>query len=157
MDIHSVWLKDEVNRKSYFPDVLNTKFEEFPINFGNVTLIVEGCEQRQSTNSPRPIVGSPLSAPSAAPRPSFSSSARKPSQSVTIKIVQAKMRCLSNGKIEFTNVDQTFVDITETTANVNHLNFIIQRKWGTNHALVTADGLKIDDCSATQGKVFYDL
>ena len=154
MEPNSVWLRDELGRKSYFPDITNTTFE-FPVDMVAHTLLVEGCQQRLSTVVP--TIGSPLSLPSSsgAARPLFSSSIKKASiPSVTVKVIQAEMKRLSNGKIDFTNVDQTFIDIIDATANVNYICDVIQRKWGVNFTIVTSDGLKIDDCSATQGILF---
>ena len=64
------------------------------------------------------------------------------------------MKRLSSGKIDFSNIDQTFIDIIDATANVNYICGVIQRKWGNNYTIVTSDGLKIDDCSATQREYF---
>ena len=77
-------------------------------------------------------------------------------QSTNVKIVQASVKRLSSGKMEFTAQNQTFVDVTETTANLHYVSSAIQRKWGPEYALVTSDGLKLDDSSGTQGMLFCD-
>lgn len=74
------------------------------------------------------------------------------SPSTNVKVVQATMKRLSSGKIEFTTQNQTFVDVTEITANLHYISSVVQRKWGSQYVLVTSDGLKIDDSSGTQGK-----
>ena len=58
------------------------------------------------------------------------------------------MKRLPGGKCEFTHTGQTFINITENTANVNN---IVQRRWGPGYILVTADGLEIEDISGTHG------
>lgn len=78
-------------------------------------------------------------------------SARK-TQSSNVKIVQASMKHLASGKIEFIPQNQTFVDVTETTANLHYVSSAVQRKWGPEYTLVTSDGLKVDDSSGTQGE-----
>ena len=54
-------------------------------------------------------------------------------------------------KTEFMPQAQTFVDVTESTANVNYITSTVQRKWGSQYVLVTSDGLQIEDGSGTQG------
>ena len=65
-------------------------------------------------------------------------------QSTNVKIVQAPVKCLSSGKMEFMAQNQTFVDFTETTANLYYASSEIQRKWGPEYVLVTYNGLKDD-------------
>ena len=72
-------------------------------------------------------------------------------QTVIVKIVKATMTTGLNGKPEFTPLTQTFVDVTESTANTNYILNAVQRKWGSQYVIVTSDGLQIDDGSGTQG------
>lgn len=65
--------------------------------------------------------------------------------------MQAGFKRLNGGRPEFTPQNQTFVDLTEATANVNYVTSVIQRRWGSEYVMVTSDGLKIDDSSGTQG------
>ena len=59
---------------------------------------------------------------------------------------------IKNGrKVNFKPVHQTFIELVETTANVDHILGVVQRKWGTNFILVTQDGLKLEDAPGTQG------
>ena len=78
-------------------------------------------------------------------------SATRKAQSTNVKIVQASVKRLPTGKLEFFGQNQTFVDVTETTANLHYVSSAIQRKWGPEYVLVTTDGLKLDDSSGTQG------
>ena len=67
------------------------------------------------------------------------------------------MKRLSNGEVEFMAQNQTFVDVTETTANLHYIiSTAIQRKWGPEYVVVTSDGLKLDDSSGTQGMLSCD-
>ena len=65
--------------------------------------------------------------------------------------MQAILKWLPNGKPEFNNLSQLFVDITEATANVKYILSVVQKKWGSEYSIVTADGLHLEDCSGTQG------
>ena len=77
-------------------------------------------------------------------------SARK-IQSCNVKIIQASVRHLPSGKLEFSPQNQTFVDVMEATANLHYVSSAVQRKWGQEYTLVTSDGLKVDDSSGTKG------
>ena len=112
-----------------------------------------------------PAQGQPSFAPSAGRVASISSLANEPStsgtqsvqairktQSINVKVIQASVKRLANGKLEFMPHNQTFVDVTEATANVNYVTSAVQRKWGSDYNLVTSDGLKVDDNSGTHGK-----
>ena len=83
--------------------------------------------------------------------------ASRKAQSTNVKIVQASVKRLSSGKMEFTAQNQTFVDVTETTANLHYVSSAIQAKWGPKYVLITSDGLKLDDSSGTQGMLFCDI
>ena len=83
-------------------------------------------------------------------------SARK-TQFCNIKIIQASVRCLSSGKLEFSPQNQTFVDVTETTPILHYVSSAVQRKWGQEYTLVMSDGLKVDNSSGTKGRFLYEL
>ena len=55
------------------------------------------------------------------------------------------MMKLPSGKMEFNIQNQTYVTVTEATANLDYIRQAIQRKWGAEYVLVTSDGLKLDD------------
>ena len=76
--------------------------------------------------------------------------ARRPPPSFTIKLVQANIT-RTDRRVEFHTTDQTFVTITESSAHINFLVTVARQKWGSEHAIVTKDGLKIDNSLATQG------
>ena len=111
-----------------------------------------------------PAVGTMSFGQSAARVPSISSLPNEPStsglqtqplrknQTSSVKIIQASMKRLANGKAEFAPQNKTFVDLCEATANVNYVTSVVQQKWGSDHLLVTSDGLQLDDSSGTQGE-----
>ena len=65
-------------------------------------------------------------------------------QSVNVKIAKATMKLGANGKPEFTPLTQTFVDITESTANTDYILSAVQRMWGTQYVIVTSDGSRTE-------------
>ena len=56
-----------------------------------------------------------------------------------------------NKKVEFHKLGQVFIDVTEGTANINYISSVVQQKFGIDYVVVTADGLRIEDSSGTQG------
>ena len=78
-------------------------------------------------------------------RPSYKS------KTCSVRIAKADVRRLSNGKVELEKLEQTFIDLTDDTANVNYVNTVIQKKWGKEYVLCTNDGLPIEDGFGTQG------
>ena len=90
--------------------------------------------------------------PSASSPPLFRSviASRKSPSSFNLKVVKAEMK--RNGrKIEFKPKQQTFIEIVETTANVEHILGVVRRRWGPDYVMVTQDGLEVEDAPATQG------
>jgi len=49
---------------------------------------------------------------------------------------------------------QAFIDVTDSTANAHCITNVVQKRWGTDFQLVTADGLQLEDSSGTQGTPF---
>ena len=57
-----------------------------------------------------------------------------------------------NGKRpEFNSQQQTFLEINESTANVEHILGVVRGRWGQDYVLVTHDGLMLEESPATQG------
>ena len=73
---------------------------------------------------------------------------------VNVKIIRAKMDRLRTGKVEFTQEAQMHVDVTESTANVEYVLNEVQQHWGDQYVLVTVDGLELEDCEGTKGKLY---
>lgn len=76
--------------------------------------------------------------------------ARKASPSFNLKVIKARMT-RTGRKVEFDIKQQTFIEIVDATANVEHILGVVQRRWGSEYVLVTQDGLQLDDAPATQG------
>ena len=55
--------------------------------------------------------------------------------------------------MHFQAIRQTFIEVIESTANVEFIKAIARQRWGTEYELVTQDGLIIDNSPATQGCV----
>ena len=75
----------------------------------------------------------------------------------TLKVVKASMLKYGQGKPVFQPVAQMFVDITETTANVEHVHAAICSRWGEDYKLVSIDGLQTEDSPANTRFVLYFL
>lgn len=69
----------------------------------------------------------------------------------TIKVVRATMETSRTGKVEFEQETQMHIDLTENTANVEHVIQEVKQLWGDSYVLVTVDGLQLEDCEGTQG------
>ena len=155
LDSSTIWLKEEYGQRAFFPDSRNTHFQ-FPDDISPVvSLVVEGSAQSRQTQSSTPIA-TPMPSTSSSGttyRPIFSSSRK--GQSLNLKVIQANLTRVSNGKVEFTHTGQTFIDLSESTANVHYITSVVQTKWGHDYVLVTSDGLRIEDSSGTQG--MYNL
>ena len=67
------------------------------------------------------------------------------------KIILAK----KNGK-SFTELNQTYINVNEDSANVEDITRKVQEKWG-NVVLVTGNGLPIQDEEETRGKGFIKV
>ena len=160
LDPATIWLHEESpGNRAFFPDPQNARFllnEDVGILITN--LVAMGSPIQTSPHT-LPTTSVPPRMPSASSEPSTSGlhipqtqfTASRKAQSTNVKIVQASMKRLPNGKMEFMAQNQTFVDVTETTANLHYVSSAIQRKWGPEYIIVTSDGLKLDDSSGTQG------
>ena len=144
-----MWIREEYGSRIFFPDATNTHFE-LPVSADY--LIVEG-----TTTVPGPSSASngvqaltPVTTGYTSNNRPFSSNQKK-SQTFNVKVVQANLKWLPNGKPEFKQMGQLFIDITETTANVQYVQSVIQSKWGSDYILVTVDGLQLDDSPGTKG------
>ena len=138
-----MWIREEFGSRVFFPDATNTHFD-LPVSADR--LIVEGTAtvQGPSSASGNVHVVTPVTTGYTSGNRPFFSSNQKKSQSFNFKVVQASLKWLPNGRPEFKQFGQLFVDITEATANVEHVQSVIQSKWGPEYILVTADGLQFD-------------
>jgi len=153
-----------MDNRAFFPDESgHFQLHDADLVFGSV-LTVEGPNlplgqaQRVSVSSTAQSSGMGASAAfnSHPPPPTFKSVIPKPScskeQTVSVKVIRAIMDASRSGKTEFTPEAQMHLDITESTANVEHVTREVQQRWGEQYRIVTADGLELEDCEGTQGK-----
>ena len=70
----------------------------------------------------------PPQIPNTQPKPLHQSLHVKISQSANVKIIQAKL-FYDNNKPEFEGNNQTFVEVSEKTANINYIMAAVQRKY----------------------------
>ena len=75
-----------------------------------------------------------------------------------LKITKATLHCNSSASkakhgIEFQPITQIYVDINEQVANVTYIKVCAQKKWGSEYTIVTSDGVELEDCPGTEGKL----
>ena len=69
-----------------------------------------------------------------------------------MKVVQARISGISGkGRPNFEMMGQMFIEVCERTSNVAYILTQIQREFGQDYVVVTADGLEVKDSSGTQG------
>ena len=78
--------------------------------------------------------------------------APKKGPAYSLKIVQARVIKSHGKKPEAQCLRQLYMDITDTTANIDYTLTIVQRRWGEEFTLVTNDGLEFLDSLGTRGK-----
>ena len=85
----------------------------------------------------------------------------KEGSSINVKIIQGTItKKSSSGRPDVKHISQTFVDVNESTANVIYLSHVIKQLWGLDYILITADGMRIEDSSGTNGEssvCFYQV
>ena len=161
-----MWLKEEFSPRVFFPDAQNKKFVvNDDVGFLITSLKVEGSNEARNVgdgfsgivggNTPSTSKGS-LGCSSFNRLPNTNQHCPKPivnakrssQTSINVKVVQAKLSFAENNKPEFEVNNQTFIEVSEETANINYIFGAVQRKWGDCYTVVTNE---IDDCSGTQG------
>ena len=141
---------------AFFPDATNITFD-LPTAEMPLTLVVEGQEVPASVPpsptanfvvTPRP--GTIAAGPSGVAAETTPCRAKAGRQTCNVTVVRAHFKRLHGGKADFKPVAQKFVLVTEESANVDYILSKVA-SWGSNHVLVTANGLKIEDGSGTRG------
>ena len=121
----TVWLREEFGNRAFFPDAANTKFN-FPNDIVrlSISLIVKGSDPAVPGSSSSSVSSVPVATESASGSPSFVSvTGSKKGHSLNVKVVQATMKRLANGKCEFIHLGQTFVNVNESTAKSGKILF----------------------------------
>ena len=158
VDPADAWLKDEYDGISYFPnedgnfDLSSSSINSFS------TLIVEGpILSSRGSNLLRPSVT--LSSTSTPPTMSYILPPPPPfcsvitprrAQTFSLKVVRAKLT--SGRKATFEPLSQMYIELVESTANLDYIHSILQRRWSAGYTIVT-NGIELEDSPATQGFV----
>ena len=154
MDPATVWLrKNSPGSRAFFPDGNNSHFvlnDDVGVIITDLVAMGSPVNMQSPTSSARVLPR--YSEPSTSVLSHQANISARKTQSCNVKIIQASVRRLSSGKLEFLPQNQTFVDVTEATANLHYVSSAVQRKWGQEYTLVTSDGLKVDDSSGTKGE-----
>ena len=79
------------------------------------------------------------------------------SPSTSVKIIKATMETTTSGKVHFNQEAQVHFDVTESTANVDHLLKEVQQVWGEGYVLVTINDLRLEDSEGTRGEYPIDV
>ena len=151
----TLWLRERLGQGAFFPTEDNTDFG-FPLDgeLNMATLIVEGRPIAE-TPAPTPdrISSASTSRRNAGPGPVLPLGGKKSAALIfPLKIIQAIItKQNSNGRPEFLKMGEFYLEIIESTANITFINHAIKERWGKEYVLVSSNGLKIEDSSATRG------
>lgn len=142
IDPATVYLREEFGQRAFFPDASNEFHLPSCVGVTIFSIVVEGSQHnvRPRNQTTSAVVSMP--GPSSGNRPIFST---KKEVSVKVQVVQATLKKSLSGKVDFTSENQTYVTVTEGTANLDYVSQAIQQKWGSQYVLVTSDGLKLND------------
>lgn len=153
----TVWLKEEFGTRVFFPENDGT-FNIQPIAGLIGSLKVEGAPRddipRAQNQTPQHLARTMVVPPTTSPAPVFRSvvAHRRPGgQSVSVKVIQARLSFSATGRPTFEKLGQVYVEIGEGTANVSYILSVARTEFGENHTLVTNDGLELHDSAGTQG------
>lgn len=113
-----------------------------------LALTVEGAPPQHTTQT---IPCSTSTIPSPSSTPHYKPINTKKDGTFNVKVVKANMKKLPNGKVEFEQLEQTHINLDDSSANINTVTNAVQAKWGPEYVVVTGDGLAVDDSSGTQG------
>ena len=150
------WLRDDCDGKAYFPQDGNFNLQTQAIS-EFTTLVVEGPSlNTPAARSNLPPTTTLTSTPSPSGFPGFRSVvAPKRSSSFSLKVLKAKMnRSAGRRNPEFHVMGQTYIEITDSTANLEYILGVITQRWGNGYTLVTSDGVPLEDSPTTQGTTY---
>lgn len=54
-------------------------------------------------------------------------------------------------KPDFMTTGQTYIELVDSTANVDYIVGVINQRWGSGYTIVTSDGVPLEDSPTTQG------
>ena len=163
MDPKEAWLRDEIDDTHYFPD----EYGHFNLGEEGIspytTLIVETSDvtvAASSTNgtssSSRSVTAGGGHGPSSSLNsmtPTFKSVTTPQglkTKSYNLKIIRASMT-MTGRTAHFQHLRQT-LEMVDSTANLEYVVTLVQKRWGPEYVIVTNDGLKLEESPATQGR-----
>jgi len=179
VDPGSIWLRSRYGNEVYFPnpegvfDLPSERvlpYAEFSVEGESMTRHLQGQASAQSSagqaNTHTPVMqrtpgpsnyhGSPAAMPftSVVNRTGKRPASHEQIPSYRLKIIQATMTFASTTtrKPTFTCLGQTFVELTEFTANVPSILAAVQMEFGNDYVIVTGNGLEVKDSPGTDGK-----
>lgn len=68
--------------------------------------------------------------PSTSASPSYKGLGGSGGRNCVVKVVKADKNLTQNGKIEFKSIDQMFIDLVPSNANIDYIQAEVQAKWG---------------------------
>lgn len=156
-----MWLRSEEDNKAFYPTESGQFWLDGTLLYGCI-LIVEGPELQPSpvsmptsrTVSSTATLGESGASASFRSGPSFKSvipsrAGKKPK--ISVKIIRARMEHSRTGKVNFEQLSQMHLDISEKSANVPFVLGEVRKRWGEEYRLVTIDGLELEDCAGIRG------
>ena len=150
-----VWLRERYGNRLFFPN----NEGRFDLSHAEdlLDLEVEGTARPSTTGTTAPPGTESNSTVTVTPSNPRNYSGFTPilagrSRNYTLKVTQAVIDGRErNGRPKMTPVDQVYIDLTEATANVHHVNAFLKRELGEDYVVVGSDGFPVKDATATQG------
>ena len=153
-------MKDDVKGKPYISGVDGSFHLADIVEY--TTLTVEGPDLLQSTSIPRranlfqhsSLYSAASSTVSSTPSGSSPATtilclvvAPRKGSTFYIKIIKAKEKKSGNHKKknELLPISQVYVELTESTANLDHISSMLKRQYRHQYVIVTSDGVRLED------------
>ena len=143
-------MKEEFGPKVFFPDRTCQSFS-YSSQVGStiISLVVAG---RPSHQPQRPRSPKRIQLPDFRTLPSKKLQVPSSSGTYSLRVKRADAIMMPNGKNTLKPATgQTYILVDVDTANVEYINCEVQRIWGPEYIIVTADGLPIEPSSGTEG------
>ena len=128
-----------MDNRAFFPDESgHFQLHDANLVFGSVLPLGQAQHVSVSSTAQSSGMGASAAFNSRPPLPTFKSVIPKPScskeQTASVKVIRAIMDASRSGKTEFTPEAQVHLDITESTANVEHVTREVQQRWGEQYS-----------------------
>ena len=141
MDPAETWLQDEVDGTAYFPND-GGRFS-IDASFPHVTLLVNFPLQQEIIYHHHHHVHHQPSA--VLPWHFIFSPSNCPQVNRTyLKIVKAMMDRIGRNKPDFAPTSRMFIELSEDTANLEHIFEAVCTHWSSHYKIVTIDGIEVN-------------